>query len=59
MGLIKDRNGKGLTEGEEIKKRLQENTEELYKKVSMTQIMVMMWSFTLIQTSWSVKSSGP
>ena len=32
MGLIKDRNGMDLTESEDIKKRWQENTEELYKK---------------------------
>ena len=32
MGLIKDRNGMDLTEGEDIKKRWQEYTEELYKK---------------------------
>ena len=32
MGLIKDRNGMDLTEAEDIKKRWQENTEELYKK---------------------------
>ena len=34
MGTIKDRNGKGLTEAEEIKKKWQEYTEELYKKGS-------------------------
>ena len=34
MGTIKDRNGKDLTEVEEIKKRQQEYTEELYKKKS-------------------------
>ena len=34
MGLIKDRNGMDLTEAEDIKKRLQEYTEELYKKRS-------------------------
>ena len=34
MGTIKDRNGKDLTEAEEIKKRWQEYTEELYKKRS-------------------------
>ena len=34
MGLIKDRNGMDLTETEDIKKRWQENTEELYKKRS-------------------------
>ena len=32
MGLIKDRNGVDLTEAEDIKKRLQEYTEELFKK---------------------------
>ena len=32
MGTIKDRNGTDLTEAEDIKKRLQEYTEELYKK---------------------------
>ena len=37
MGMIKDRNGKDLTEAAEIKKRYQEYTEELYKKVSVIQ----------------------
>ena len=32
MGSIKDRNGKDLTEAEDIKKRWQEYTEELYKR---------------------------
>ena len=32
MGMIKYRNSKDLTEAEEIKKRLQEYREELYKK---------------------------
>ena len=32
MGTIKDRNGKDLTKAEEVKKRWQEYTEELYKK---------------------------
>ena len=32
MGTIKDRNGMDLTEAEDIKKRGQEYTEELYKK---------------------------
>ena len=32
MGMIKDRNGKDLREAEDIKKRWQEYTEELYKK---------------------------
>ena len=34
MGSIKDRNGMDLTETEDIKKRWQEYTEELYKKRS-------------------------
>ena len=32
MGTVKDRNSKNLTEAEDIKKRWQEGTEELYKK---------------------------
>ena len=76
MGLIKDRYGMDLTEAEDIKKRRQEYTEELYKKdlhgrnltdlteaedirrggknsqknntkkISMTQITMMVWSLT-------------
>ena len=34
MGTINGRNGRNLTEAEEIKKRWQEYTEELYKKRS-------------------------
>ena len=41
MGSIKDRNGMDLTEAEEIKNRWQEYTEELYKKIFMTQITTM------------------
>ena len=41
MGSIKDRNGMDLTEAEDIKKRWQENTEELYKKIFLTQIITM------------------
>ena len=44
MGTIKDRNGMDLTESEDTKKRWQEYTEELYKKVFMTQITMMVWS---------------
>ena len=36
IGTIKDRNSKDLTEAEEIKKRQQEYTELLKKKVLMT-----------------------
>ena len=58
-GTIKDRNGMALTEAEDIKKRWQEYTEELYKKdlndpdnhdgvISHPE-----------PTLWNVKSSGP
>ena len=41
MGTIKDRNGMDLTEEEAIKKRWQEYTEELKKKIFTTQIITM------------------
>ena len=41
MGTIKDRTGMDLTEAEDIKKTWQEYTEELYKKIFMTQITTM------------------
>ena len=41
MGSIKNRNGMNLTEAEDIKKRWQEYTEELSKKIFMTQIIPM------------------
>ena len=59
MGTIKDRNGKDLIEAEEIKKRWQEHPEELYKKILMTQITMMVWSLVQSQIFWSVKPSGP
>ena len=42
MGTIKERNGMALTETEDIKKRWQEYTKELYKKkILVTQIIMM------------------
>ena len=41
MSTMKDRNGMDLTEEEDIKKRWQEYTEELYRKDFMTQIITM------------------
>ena len=41
MGSIKGKNGMDLTEAEDIKKRWQEYTEELCKKIFMTQIITM------------------
>ena len=46
MGTIKDRKDMDLTEAEDIKKRCQEHTEELYKKFLVTLITTMMWSLT-------------
>ena len=40
-GSIKDRNGMDLTEAEDIKKSQQECTGELYKKIFMTKIIMM------------------
>ena len=42
MGTIKYRNGVNLTEADDIKKRWQEYTEELYKKIFVTQIITML-----------------
>ena len=42
MGSIKDRNGMDLTEAEDIKKRWQKYTEELYKKKIFTTQITMM-----------------
>ena len=39
MGSIKDRKRMDLTEAEDVKKRWQEYTEELYKKIFTTQII--------------------
>ena len=42
MSTIKDRNGMDLKEAEDIKKRWQEYTEELYKKIFTTKIITML-----------------
>ena len=41
MNTITDKNGTDLIDAEEIKKRWQEYTEELYKKIFVTQITTM------------------
>ena len=41
MGTIKGRNGMDLKKAEDIKKRWQEYTEELYRKIFTTQIIMM------------------
>ena len=60
MGTIKDRNGMDLTEAEDMKKRWQEYTEELYKKDlhdpdNHDGMITLTWS----QISWNAKSNGP
>ena len=42
MDTIKNRNYMDLTEAEDLKKRWQVYTEELYKKIFMTQIITML-----------------
>ena len=59
MDQIKDRNGMDLTEAEDIKKRWQEYTEELYKKELNDPDSHDGVITHQSQTSWNVKSSGP
>ena len=58
MGSIKDRNGMNLTEAEDIKKRWQEYTKELYKDPHDPDNHNDVTTH-LDQASWNVKSSGP
>ena len=58
MGSIKDRNGIDLTEAEDIKKRWQQYTEELYKKDLNYPDNHDGAISHLNQTTWSAKSSG-
>ena len=59
MGTINDRNGMDLTEAEDIKKRWQDYTEDLYKKDLHDPDNHDGVIITQRQTSWNVKSSGP
>ena len=59
MGTIKDRNGMNLTAAEDIKKKWQEYTEELYKKGLHNPDNHDGVITHLSQTFWNVKSSGP
>ena len=59
MGSIKDRNGMDLTEAEDIRKRWQEYTEELYKKDLHDQDNHDGVITDLKPESWNVKSSRP
>ena len=46
MGTINERNGMNLKKAEDIKKRWQKYTEELYKLIFMTHITMKVWSLT-------------
>ena len=59
MGTIKDTNGMDLTEAEDIKKRWQEYTEELYKKDLHNPDNHDGVITHLEPDIWTVKSSGP
>ena len=59
MGSIQDRNNVNLTEAEDIKKRWQENTEEVYKKDLHDPDNHDGVITHLEQTPWNAKSSGP
>ena len=59
MGTIMDRNGMDLTEAEDIKKRWQEKTKELYKKDLHDPDNHSGVIIHLSQTFWNAKSSGP
>ena len=60
MGSIKDRNAMDLTEAEDIKKKWQEYTEELYKQdLHDPDNYHGVITHLEPQTSWNVKSSGP
>ena len=59
MDTEKDRNNIDLTEAEDIKKRWQEHTEELYKKNLHDPDNSIVRSLTQSQTSWNGKSSSP
>ena len=59
MGTIKDRNGMDLSEADNLKKRLQEYTEELYKK-DLHEPHSHDGVITYLEPDmWNVKSSGP
>ena len=49
MSRVKDRNGMDLTEAEDIKKKWQEYTQMLYRKVLMTQITTVVRSLTHLE----------
>ena len=59
MSSIKDRNCMDLTETKDIKRCGKNTQKNCTKKIFITQIITMVFSLTLRQTSWNVKSNGP
>ena len=58
MGTINNRNGMDQQK-QKILRRSGKNTQKNYtKKISMTQIITMVWWLTKSQTSWNVKSTS-
>ena len=65
MGTIKDKDGRDLVDAEEIKKRWKEYMEELYKKILMNRITVMMYVVSHpksdvleCEVKWALRSTG-
>ena len=59
MGTIKDRKSRDLVDSEEIKKRWKEYMEELYEKILMNWIIMMVCSVNQSQTFLCGKSKQP
>ena len=57
MGTINNRNGMDQQK-QKILRRSGKNTQKNYTKISMTQIITMVWWLTKSQTSWNVKSTS-
>ena len=59
MDMIKDKNGRDLTEAEDIKKSGKDTQRNSTRKIWISWTTQIVWLLTLSQTSWRVKSNGP
>ena len=59
MDSIKDRNSMDLSEQKRLRRGGKNIQKNYTKKISMTQIITMVWSLTKNQVSWNAKSSRP